>query len=190
MTYQQLLESWRAHSRQAVRLPRRRSRRAWVLVMYAGLAANMAEIVSISLKNKQSLLLALVVWLIVLLATYVWIRLTCWAIPVIATPPLSLTAPHLPVDERQRAVGDRAYRRAYQIGILLFILSAVAFYVLQDELPALLQSIAGLGLAPGLLCNTAILLLSLPVATLAWTEPDDPLAGTEKAGQASRLPAS
>jgi hypothetical protein len=100
----------------------------------------------------------------------VWMRLVSWSMPVIPAP-AALTA--IPVDERQQAVRDRSFRRAYQAGFLMFLVSAVAAYIFQDDLPGLLRRISELKLLTVALSQIALLLATLPVIFLAWTEPDE-----------------
>jgi hypothetical protein len=100
----------------------------------------------------------------------VWMRLVGWSMPVIPAP-ASLTT--IPTDERQQAVRDRSFRRAYQTVFLLFLISAVAAYMFQDDLPGFLRRISELKLLVMLLTQIVLLLATLPVVWLAWTEPDD-----------------
>ena len=174
--WRKALRAYMAYGEWVRRLPLQRSRRAWVVALYLGLAVNAGNIVAIGFESQQSLVLTFAVWLISMLAVVVWIRLSCWAMPVIANPPVLPST--VPVDERQQALRDRAYRRAYHSTLSLFVLAALAAYILQEDLPAILRRVAELNLMPAILGNTAIVLLFMPVAFLAWTEPDDV---TEKA---------
>jgi hypothetical protein len=100
----------------------------------------------------------------------VWLRLVGWSMPVIPAP---ASWPPIPVDERQQAVRDRSFRRAYQAVFLLFLVSAVAAYIFQDDLPGFLRRISELKLLIVALSQIVLLLATLPVICLAWTEPDE-----------------
>jgi hypothetical protein len=105
-----------------------------------------------------------------LLAFLVWNRLESWSIPVI---PESAFGPAAPVDERQQAVRDRSYRRAYQAVLLASLVSAVVAYILQEDLPGFLRRISESKLLLLVLLQIVLLLATLPVVCLAWTEPDE-----------------
>jgi hypothetical protein len=100
----------------------------------------------------------------------VWLRLVGWSMPVIPAP---ASWPPIPVDERQQAVRDRSFRRAYQAVFLMFLVSAVAAYIFQDDLPGFLRRISELKLLIVVLSQIVLLLATLPVICLAWTEPDE-----------------
>jgi hypothetical protein len=114
--------------------------------------------------------LALAAFLIVLLSILIWLRLSCWSLPTIMMPP---SWPRPPIDERQQAVRDRSFRRAYLIVFFGSIIAGTLAYIWQDDLPGHLRRLSEAHLLPTILIHTVILFTSLPVACLAWTEPDD-----------------
>lgn len=152
-------------------VPTRRERRIWVSALYLSIAAEDVLIAAIKTPAGTPSLWARLGGLIGLLFAFlVWNRLESWSIPVI---PESAFGPTVPVDERQQAVRDRSYRRAYQAVLLASLVSAVVAYVFQDDLPGLLRRISELKLLFLAIAQIVILLATLPVACLAWTEPDE-----------------
>jgi hypothetical protein len=152
-------------------VPTRRERRIWVSALYLSIAAEDVLIAAIKTPAGTPSLWARLGGLIGLLFAFlVWNRLESWSIPVISE---SAFGPTVPVDERQQAVRDRSYRRAYQAVFLASLVSAVVAYVFQDDLPGFLRRISELKLLFVALLQIVLLLASLPAACLAWTEPDE-----------------
>lgn len=165
---------WSASTRRWGHLPTRRERRVWVLAMYSGLVAGDAllfpfKIAFNPLAGTSSLWVTFGA-LIALMPVLIWNRLACWSVPVGLVPP---AWPGITLDERQQFVRDRSYRRAYQIVFLLFLVAGVAAYSLQEDLPGYFQRLSDLNLLPVVLVEIVLLLASLPVVCLAWTEPDE-----------------
>lgn len=88
------------------------------------------------------------------------------------------------LDERQRAVNDRAHRVAYQVMSVLLLASLVPAYLLDGELwpGAVVRTVPLL-----LLATLAITHLLLPQLILAWSEPD-PVAPEGNESPASARP--
>lgn len=76
------------------------------------------------------------------------------------------------LDERQRSVRDRAYYSAYRALSLLGL--AGVLYLVLVQLRRLPPAQVGPGMAMLLAGGAALLLLTLPSAIMAWTEPDPP----------------
>jgi H+/gluconate symporter-like permease len=152
-------------------LPNRRERRIWVSVLFLGMIAEDALLVALKTSTGSTSLWARIVGVIGFLSVMlVWNRLERWSVPVI---PESALAPTPSVDERQQAVRDQSFRRAYQAMFRMVLVSAVAGYVFQDDLLGLLRRISELKLLFLAIAQIIILLATLPVACLAWTEPDE-----------------
>jgi hypothetical protein len=114
--------------------------------------------------------LALAAFLIVLLSILIWLRLSCWSLPTIMMPP---SWPRPLIDERQQAVRDRSFRRAYLIVFFGSIVAGTLAYIWQDDLPGHLRRLSEANLLAVILVHLTFLLASLPAACLAWTEPDE-----------------
>jgi hypothetical protein len=184
--WQSVWKGYNAYGRWLSFLPKRRSRRILISAMYLGLtvyAANLIAIIRLGEAVPSWRLAGWLIWLTFMLSWLGWLMLSCWAIPVIMIPPAP--ASRIPIDERQQAVRDRAYRRAYQSSFLLFVIAGTAAYILQEDLPGILRRITQLGLLPAILSVIGIVLMSMPVAFLAWTEPDD---SADKTGAELNLP--
>lgn len=76
------------------------------------------------------------------------------------------------LDERQRAIRDRAYYSAYRALSLIGVGGAV--YIALVQFRRLPQVHFGKGGAMLLAGGAVLLLLTLPSAIMAWTEPDPP----------------
>lgn len=76
------------------------------------------------------------------------------------------------LDERQRAIRDRAYYSAYRALSLIGV--GGALYLALVQLRRLPQVHLGKGEAMLLAGGAVLLLLTLPSAIMAWTEPDPP----------------
>jgi uncharacterized membrane protein len=80
--------------------------------------------------------------------------------------------PGASLDERQRQLRDRAWILSYQVlsAVVIAVVAAVGILVLGFDRPVTLDA----GLVNGLVLCVAVLLPVLPVAALAWIEPDPP----------------
>lgn len=172
MNWRTVWTGFTAHLLWIRHVPTRRERRIWVAALYLSVVVEDVSIVAFKAQTG-SVSFSGAVWRLVglLFAFLVWNRLESWSIPVI---PESAFGPAVLVDERQQAVRDRSYRRAYQAVLLASVVLAAAAYTFQDDLPGLLQRISELKLLFVILLQIALMLASLPVACLAWSEPDDP----------------
>lgn len=84
---------------------------------------------------------------------------------------LILASAHL-LDERQRAVRDRAFRIAYLIVSVVFLAAALLYSRLALRAtaggPVAYHDLLPLGI------GAVLITLTLPLAVVAWTEPDPP----------------
>ena len=153
-------------------LPTRRERRIWIVAMYVCLLGGDGLILPFKTSAGYSIsrYLVLAAFLMVLLSITISLRLSCWSLPTIMMPP---SWPRPPVDERQQAVRDRSFRRAYLIVFFGSIIAGTLAYIWQDELPGHLRRLSEANLLPVILVHLTILLASLPAVCLAWTEPDE-----------------
>jgi hypothetical protein len=108
--------------------------------------------------------------LFIFFSIFACMRLVAWAMPTIMMPP---SLPRIPVDERQQAVRDRSFRRAYLVVFLSFLIAGTMAYIWQDDLPGQLRRLSETNLLLAMFSHILILLASLPAACLAWTEPDE-----------------
>lgn len=172
MNWRTVWTGWNAHMARLRHLPTRRERRIWIVAMYVCLLGGDGLILPFKTSAGYSLspYLALAALLIVLLSILIWLRLSCWSLPTIMMPP---SWPLPPVDERQQAVRDRSFRRAYLIVFFGSIIAGTLAYIWQDDLPGHLRRLSEAHLLPTILIHPVILLASLPAVCLAWTEPDE-----------------
>ena len=171
MNWRTMRTGFEAYGQWMRRLPTRHKRRLWVSTLFLGMAAGDMLIVNFKTPAGTSSLWGALGGLIGVLTLMIfWCRLMCWSIPVIP-PPASW--PPIPIDERQQAMRDRSFRRAYQIVFLLSLLSAVGVYIFQGDLPGYLQRFSESKLLLVVLSQIVLLIASLPVVCLAWTEPDE-----------------
>lgn len=158
----------------------RQERRAWIACMYACLFGGAAA--SIGLKTRWDfgsplsgacIALAALSWLGWILLAW-WARLALRAPgPAGAVPAGFGLPPDQPLGARETAVRDRAYRRAYQFVVLLALAASTAAFIFEEELPGLFRALAEDRLILVPLFAVILFLASLPVAFLAWTEPDE-----------------
>lgn len=76
------------------------------------------------------------------------------------------------IDERLRAVRDRAYRKAYQWLTMGFAL--LVFYAIASTMGLSLWLPTSLSQRLALLAIGGLIVTTLPQAIIAWTEPDEP----------------
>ncbi len=170
MNWSMIWKGWNAHLERMRRLPTRRERRRWVAVLFLSMATGDTLIVANKTPDGTSSLWGLLGGLIGLLSVLlVWNRLVAWSMPVVTMPHW----PEISVDERQQFVRDRSFRRAYQAVFLLTLVAAVATHIFQDDLPGILRRISALHLLPVATTQIIIFIATLPIACLAWTEPDE-----------------
>lgn len=71
------------------------------------------------------------------------------------------------LDERQRSVWDRAIRKTYLVALFIFLVATVYWSFVQPLYNLIEVEVIGL-----LSLAIFLLVLSLPNAIVAWTEPD------------------
>ena len=172
MNWRTISSGSEAYAKWMRNLPTRRERRIWIVAMYVCLLGGDGLILPFKTSAGYSLsaYLALAAFLIVLLSILICMRLSCWSMPTIMMPP---SWPRPPVDERQQAVRDRSFRRAYLIVFFGSIIAGTMAYIWQEDLPGHLRRLSEAKLLPVILAHLTILLASFPAVCLAWTEPDE-----------------
>lgn len=186
-------KDWYRKAQAALRdtLRTRQERRIWVACMYAGLFVGGGASVGLKTRLGPGSPIPEACIVPAALSALVWPLLAWWARsaprkqgPAGGVPSVFNVTPDAPPEERETAVRDRAYRRAYQFVVLLALAASTAAFIFQEELPGLFRVLADDSLFLVTLCGVILFLASLPVAFLAWTEPDADLRIEPKAESA------
>jgi hypothetical protein len=154
----------------------RAGRRRWVVALYALMLGGAIGLAVEFWFHGCSIWLAPGT-VAMLLGLALWTLLAFRAAPAIRNAKLEWDD-ILPIDERQKQVRDRAYRRAYRVVFKLAYLSWVVFLlfwvlVVMDHFREMVTPRHVMALGFLYMTGVCALIPSLPFACLAWSEPDD-----------------